>query len=149
MLFRSLHVPYKGVGPAHLDLRSGRVPVMCENFSNAIPLVRAGSLRAIALTGKTRHPQAPDIPTAGEAGLPGFEVGVWYGFVAPAGTPKALIDRLNTEITNALRSSEVAERIAGLGLTIVADSPESFARFVAAESDRWREVIRVSGARVD
>ena len=144
-----LHVPYKGVGPAHLDLRSGRVPVMCENFSNAIPLVRAGSLRAIALTGKTRHPQAPDIPTAGEAGLPGFEVGVWYGFVAPAGTPKALIDRLNTEITNALRSSEVAERIAGLGLTIVADSPESFARFVAAESDRWREVIRVSGARVD
>lgn len=143
------HIPYKGVGPAHQDLRSGRVPLMCENFSNAISLVRAGTLRAIALTGKTRHPQAPEIPTANESGLPGFEVGVWYGFAAPAGTPKAVIDHLNTEITNALRSSEVAERIAGLGLTIVADSPESFARFVAAESARWREVIRVSGARVD
>lgn len=146
---KMLHIPYKGVGPAHQDLRSGRVPIMCENFSNAINLVRAGSLRAIALTGKTRHPQAPEIPTASESGLPGFEAGGWFGFVAPAGTPKAVIDRLNTDIGNALRASEIAERIAGLGLTIVADSPESFARFVTAESARWREVIKVSGARAD
>ena len=76
-------------------------------------------------------------------------MGVWFGFVAPAGTPKALIDRLNTEITNALRSSEIAERVAGLGLTIIADSPESFAAYVATEAARWREVVRVSGARVD
>ena len=143
------HIPYKGVGPAHQDLRSGRVPIMCENFSNAIPLVRAGTLRAIALTGKTRHPQAMDIPTANESGLPGFEAGVWFGFVAPAGTPKAVIDRLNTEIGTALRANELGERIAGLGLTIIADSPESFARFVTAESARWREVIKVSGARAD
>ena len=146
---KMVHVPYKGVGPAQQDLRSGRVPIMCDNFSNLIPLVRAGSLRAIALTAKTRHAQAPEIPTASESGLPGFEMGVWFGFVAPVGTPKALIDRLNTEITNALRSSEIAERVAGLGLTIIADSPESFAAYVATEAARWREVVRVSGARVD
>ncbi len=143
------HIPYKGVAPAHQDLRSGRVPVMCENFSNAITLVRAGTLRAIALTGKTRHTQAMDIPTANESGLPGFDAGVWFGFAAPAGTPKAVIDRLNAEIGTALKAAELAERIAGLGLTVIADSPESFARFVTAESARWREVIKVSGARAD
>ncbi len=146
---KMLHIPYKGVGSAQQDLRSGRVPIMCDNFSNLIPLVRAGNLRALALTANTRHAQAPDIPTANESGLPGFEVSVWFGFVAPAGTPRALIDRLNTEITNALRASETAERIAPLGLTVIADSPESFARFVATEAARWREVVRVSGARVD
>ena len=146
---KMLHVPYKGVGPAHLDLRSGRVPIMCDNFSNLIPLVRAGNVRAIALTAKTRHAQAPEIPTANESGLPGFEAGVWFGFVAPAGTPRALIDRLNTEIGTALKSAELAERIDGLGLTVIADSPDSFARFTAAEALRWRNVIKASGARAD
>ena len=143
------HIPYKGVGPAHQDLRSGRVPIMCDNFSNLIALVRAGNLRAIALTAKTRHPQAPEIPTANESGLPGFEAGVWFGFVAPAGTPKPLIDRLNAKIGTALKSAELAERINGLGLTVIADSPESFARFTAAEALRWRDVIKASGARAD
>jgi len=114
-----------------------------------IPHVRSGRLRALAVTARTRHPQAPEIPTADESGLPGFEVGVWYSFVAPAKTPKPVIDRLNAEFAKALRSPTVAERLKELGLTVVADSPEDFARFVAAESAKWRKVVEVSGARVD
>ena len=143
------HVPYKGPAPAHLDLLSGRVPLMCDNLSNVISYVRAGRLRAIALTGQARHPQAPEIPTAHESGLPGFEAGVWYSFVAPAGTPRPVVDRLNAEFAKALRSPAVAERLQGLGLTIVADTPEDFGKFIASESAKWRKVVQVSGARID
>ena len=143
------HVPYKGPAPAHLDLLSGRVPLMCDNLSNVIAYVRAGRLRAIALTGLARHAQVPEIPTASESGLPGFEAGVWYSFVAPAGTPKPVVDRLNAEFAKALRSNAVAERWKDLGLTVVADKPEEFAKFIAAESAKWRKVVQISGARVD
>jgi len=144
-----VHVPYKGPGPALQDVLAGRVVLMCDNFSNVIPHVRSGRLRALAVTAKNRHPQAPEIPTADESGLPGFEVGVWYSFVAPAKTPRPVIARLNAEFAKALRSPPVAERLKDLGLTVVADSPEDFARFVAAESAKWRKVVEASGARVD
>jgi len=144
-----VHVPYKGPGPALQDVLAGRVALMCDNFSNVIPHVRSGRLRALAVTARTRHPQAPEIPTADESGLPGFEVGVWYSFVAPAKTPRPVIARLNAEFAKALRSPPVAERLKDLGLTVVADSPEDFARFVAAESAKWRKVVEASGARVD
>ncbi len=143
------HIPYKGVAPAHQDLRSGRVPIMCDNFSNLIALVRSGHLRALALTSKTRHPQAPEISTATEAGLPGFDVSVWFGFAAPAGTPQAVVTRLNSEITTALRSSEITGRIADLGLTVIADSPDSFGKFVTAEAARWGNVVKTAGMRAD
>lgn len=144
-----VHIPYKGPGPAVQDLLAGRVPLMCDNLSNVIQHVRAGKLRAIALADTARHPQAPDTPTGEEAGLPGFEAGVWYSFVAPAGTPRPVIERLNTEIARALRTPAISERLRDLGLTIIADSPEAFARFIAAESAKWRRVVEVSGARVD
>jgi len=144
-----VHVPYKGPAPALQDLLAGLVPLMCNNFSNVISHVRAGRLRAIALTAKIRHPQAPEVPTAQESGLPEFEVGNWYGFVAPSRTPKLVIDKLHAEFVKALRSPVVAERLDNLGLTIVADSPEQFGKFIAAESAKWRKVVEVSGARVD
>ncbi|HET7669871.1 MAG TPA: tripartite tricarboxylate transporter substrate binding protein [Burkholderiales bacterium] len=144
-----VHVPYKGPAPAAQDLLAGRVPLMCDNFSNVISHVRSGKLRAIALTALKRHPQAPDVPTADESGLPGFEINVWYGFAVAAGTPKPVVDRLHAEIARALRTGAVAERLEGLGLAIVADSPEEFARFVAAESDKMRRLVQASGARVD
>jgi tripartite-type tricarboxylate transporter receptor subunit TctC len=144
-----VHVPYKGPAPANIDLLAGQVPLMCDNLSNVIPYVRSGRLRAIALTGLARHPQAPEVPTANESGLPGFEASVWYSFVAPAGTPKPVIDRLNAEFAKALRSPAVTERLTALGLTIVADTPEAFGKFVAAESAKWRKVVQLSGARVD
>ena len=144
-----VHVPYKGPAPAAQDLLAGRVPLMCDNFSNVISHVRAGRLRAIALTAMKRHPQAPEVPTADESGLPGFEVNVWYGFAVPAATPKPVVQKLNAEIAKALRTPAVAERMESLGLAIVADTPEDFARFVAAESEKMRRLVQVSGARVD
>src|SRR5436190_22420241 len=144
-----VHVPYKGPAPALQDVLAGRVPLMCDNFSNVISHVRSGKLRAIALTAIRRHPQVPEVPTAAESGLPGFEINVWYGFAAPAATPRPVVQKLNAEIAQALRVPAVAERLRGLGLTIVADKPEEFARFVASESDKMRRLVQASGARID
>lgn len=144
-----LHVPYKGPAPALQDVLAGRVQLMCDNFSNVIPHVRSGRLKAVALTDMKRHPQAPDVPTANETGLPGFEVGVWYGFAVPSATPKPVVEKLNAEIARALKDPKVAERLGQLGLAIVADSPEQFASFVAAESEKMRKLVQASGARVD
>jgi tripartite-type tricarboxylate transporter receptor subunit TctC len=144
-----VHVPYKGPAPAAQDLLAGRVPLMCDNFSNVISHVRAGRLRAVALTAMKRHPQAPEVPTANESGLPGFEVNVWYSFAVHAATPKPVVQKLNAEIARALRAPAVAGRLDSLGLAIVADSPEEFGRFVAAESEKMRKLVQASGARVD
>jgi tripartite-type tricarboxylate transporter receptor subunit TctC len=144
-----LHVPYKGPAPALQDVIAGRVPLMCDNFSNVITHVRSGRLKAVALTALKRHPQAPEVPTADESGVPGFEMGVWYGVAAPAATPKPVVERLNAEFAKALRDPKIAGRFEQLGLTVVADSTAEFARFVAAESERMRKLVEVSGARVD
>ena len=144
-----VHVPYKGPAPAVQDLLGGRVQLMCDNFSNVITHVRNGKLRAVALTALKRHPQAPDVPTADESGLPGFEVSVWYGFAVHAATPRPAVQKLNSEISAALRNPQVSERLQGLGLTIVADSVENFARFVETESEKMRRLVQQSGARVD
>jgi len=144
-----VHVPYKGPAPALQDVIAGRVQMMCDNLSNVITHVRSGKLKAIALTGAKRHPQAADVPTAQEAGLPGFEMGIFYGFAVPATTPRPVVQRLNAEIAKALRDPATRERLDSLGLTVVADSPEDFARFVAAESERMRKLVAASGARVD
>src|SRR3954463_5765344 len=144
-----LHVPYKGPAPALQDVMAGRVPLMCDNFSNVIPHFRSARLKAIALTALKRHPQAPEVPTADESGLPGFEVDVWYGFAVPAATPRPVVQKLNAEIARALRDPKIGERLQQLGLTVVADSPEDFARFVAAESEKMRKLVQESGARVD
>ncbi len=144
-----VHVPYKGPAPALQDVIAGRVPLMCDNLSNAISHVRAGRLHAIALTAKTRHRLAPDIPTADESGLPGFEAGVWYSFVAPIATPAPVVEKLNAEFTKVLRSAAVLERLDNLGLVFTPNSPEEFKRFVAAESAKWRKVVEASGAKVD
>src|SRR5262249_21211441 len=144
-----LHVPYKGPAPALQDVLAGRVPLMCDNFSNVIPHVRSGRLKAVAVTALKRHPQAPAVPTADEAGVPGFDIGVWYGFAVPAAAPRPVVSRLNTEFARALRDPRLAGRFAELGLTVVADSAEEFARFVAAESEKMRKLVEISGARVD
>jgi len=144
-----VHVPYKGPAPALQDVLAGRVPLMCDNFSNVISHVRSGKLRPIAVTALKRHPQAPEVPTVDESGLPGFEISVWYGFAVPAATPKPVVQKLNAEIGKALHVPAVAERLQSLGLAIVADTPEDFARFVASESEKMRHLVQVSGARVD
>jgi tripartite-type tricarboxylate transporter receptor subunit TctC len=144
-----VHVPYKGAAPALQDVVAGHVPVICNALSLLLPQVRAGRLRAIALTTRIRHPQAPDVPTAHEAGLPGFEFDVWFGFVAPAATPAAIVERLNVEIGRALRTPAVAAPLQANGLTIVADSPREFGALIAAESARWRRIVERAGVKAD
>jgi tripartite-type tricarboxylate transporter receptor subunit TctC len=144
-----VHVPYKGAAPALQDVVAGHVPVICNALSLLLPQVRAGRLRAIALTTRIRHPQAPDVPTAHEAGLPGFEFDVWFGFVAPAATPAAIVERLNVEIGRALRTPAVAAPLQANGLTIVADSPREFGALIAAESARWRRIVERIGVKAD
>jgi tripartite-type tricarboxylate transporter receptor subunit TctC len=144
-----LHVPFKGPALALQDVIAGHVPLMCDNFSNVIAHVRSGRLRPLALTAMKRHPQAPEVPTADESGLAGFDIGVWYGVAVPAATPKPVVEKLNAEFAKALRDPRIAERFEQLGLTVVADSPEDFARFVTTESERMRKLVEISGARVD
>ena len=143
------HVPFKSPAPALQDVLAGRVTMMCDNISNALVHVRAGSLRAIALTAKKRHPLAPEISTSLESGLPELDVGAWFGFVAPVGTAPAIIKRLNSEIALALREPSVAQRLEGAGVNVLADSPESFARLITTESAKWRKVVESSGAQID
>ncbi|HEY1289697.1 MAG TPA: tripartite tricarboxylate transporter substrate binding protein [Burkholderiales bacterium] len=143
------HIPYKGAAPALQDVVAGHVPVICNALSLVLPHVRAGRLRAIALAASTRHPQAPEVPTAREAGLPGFESDVWFGFVAPAATPAAIVERLNVEIGRALRTPAVAAPLEANGLTIVADSPREFGAQIAAESARWHRIVERAGLKAD
>ena len=144
-----VHIPYKGAAPAQQDVMAGQVPLICNALSVMLPMVRAGRLRAIALTARTRHPQVPNIPTAREAGLQGFEFEVWFGFVAPSSTPAAIVERLNVEIGRALRTPAVAAQLEGLGLTVVADSPRDFDAFIAAESAKWRSIVERAGVKAD
>jgi len=144
-----VHVPYKGAAPALQDVIAGHVPLMCNALSLVLPQVRAGRLRAIALAANARHPQAPEVPTAREAGLPGFESDVWFGFVAPAATPAAIVERLNVEIARALRTPAVAAPLQANGLTIVADSPREFGALIAAESAKWRRIVERAGVKAD
>jgi tripartite-type tricarboxylate transporter receptor subunit TctC len=144
-----VHVPYKGAAPAQHDVMAGQVPLICNALSVMLPPVRAGRLRAIALTARTRHPQAPDVPTAHEAGLQGFEFEVWFGFVAPSATPQAIVERLNVEFRRALRTPAIAAQLQGLGLSVVADSPREFDAFIAAEAAKWRGIVERAGVKAD
>jgi tripartite-type tricarboxylate transporter receptor subunit TctC len=144
-----VHIPYKGAAPAQQDVMAGQVPMICNALSNTLAPVRAGRLRAIALAARTRHPQMPEVPTAQEAGLPGFEFEVWFGFVAPSATPAAIVERLNAEFGRALRIPAVAGQLQGVGLTLVADSPREFAALIAAESAKWRRIVERAGVKAD
>jgi tripartite-type tricarboxylate transporter receptor subunit TctC len=144
-----VHVPYKGPAPAAVDLIGGSVTMMCDNFSNVLQYVRAGKLKAIAVTGPKRSPLLPNVPTTAEAGYPDVQAGIWYGFVAPAGTPKEAVDKLNAAIGQALRNPAVKAQLDSLGLDIVADKPEEFKTFIARESTRMKKVVAVSGATAD
>jgi tripartite-type tricarboxylate transporter receptor subunit TctC len=144
-----LHVPYKGSAPALTDLIGGQVNLMFDNLTSSLSHIKAGKLRALAVTSSKRSPALPDVPTIAEAGLPGFEASSWFGVFAPAGTPPELIARLNKEIVKALSSAELKERLAGQGAEAVGDSPEQFAAHIKSETAKWAKVVKASGATVD
>jgi tripartite-type tricarboxylate transporter receptor subunit TctC len=136
------HVPYKGLTPAFTDLLSGEVQVMFSSAVAMLPQVRAGRLRAIAMTGSKRSAAIPNIPTVAEAGVPGYETGSWYGVVVPAGTPKAAIDRLSKEIQTIVKSPDFTAKLNEEAVIPVGSTPEGFDRHIRAELARWAKVIK-------
>lgn len=146
---KMVHVPYKGVTGAFSDLLGGQIAVMFPGAPIALPQVQAGKLRALATTGEKRAPAAPELPTVAEAGLAGFEVTVWYGMLAPGGTPPAILNRLHGEIVKALGQKDIRDRFAALGAEPRHNTPEEFAAFVKADLGKWAAVVKSSGARVD
>jgi tripartite-type tricarboxylate transporter receptor subunit TctC len=137
-----VHVAYRGEAPAINDLLGGQIPMMFSNLSAVIGQVRAGALRALAVASPQRSATAPDIPTLAEQGLPGCEVETWFGVVAPAGTPKPVVDRLNAALRRVLALPDTQARLAGLGMSAAADSPEEFDGYIKAEIAKWGKVIR-------
>jgi tripartite-type tricarboxylate transporter receptor subunit TctC len=147
---KTVHVPYKGAVEALNDLLAGRLQFMFASLSSALPQVRAGKLRALAVTSSQRQPTLPDAPTVIEAGVPGFDVVVWYALVAPTGTPRAVVDRLNRATAAALGASDLKERLAAAGFDpAVPSTPEQLGTYIRSELKKWVAVVKSSGARAD
>jgi len=146
---RITHVPYKGSAPAVTDLIAGQVQVMFDNTPNVLPHVRAGKLKALAVSSKTRSSQAPEIPTVDESGVPGYDVSVWFGVLTVAGTPREIVQRLNAEMVKILASQDVKERFGRMGVDVVAGTPEQFSRFLKSEVARWAKVVQDAGIKAD
>jgi len=146
------HIPYKGSGPALTDVIGGQLTFMFDSPVTIMPQIRAGKIRALAVTTAKRSPFAPDIPTMDESGLPGYsEAGsdLWYGIVGPAGIPQPIVDKLNAEIVKALRSPEMTERLKAQYLDAWPTTPEEFQKIIEADYVKWGKIVRASGAKID
>jgi tripartite-type tricarboxylate transporter receptor subunit TctC len=143
------HVPFKGAVPAISDLLGGRISLVFSSAPPALPHVATGKLRALAVTSGKRSVVSPDLPTVAESGLPGFEVINWYGVLAPARTPKSIVDKLNTEIAKIMKMPDVKERLSSVGIEAFSSTPAQFASFIKDETAKWAKVVKFSGARLD
>jgi len=144
-----LHIPYKGNGPAYTDLMAGQVSLMFPNIATSLPYVKTGRMRAIGVGSKQRSQIAPDVPTIHESGLPGYEMSSWFGLLAPAGTPQAVINRLQQEITKIFKQPDVREKLFAQGVEPVGSTPQEFAAFLNDETAVWAKVIKTSGLKPD
>jgi tripartite-type tricarboxylate transporter receptor subunit TctC len=140
-----VHVPYKGGGPAMADLIAGHVKIYFGNLSEVIPQVQAGGLRAIAVSSETRTAQLPAVPTVSESGYPGFRTITWNGLMAPAATPKEIIDKLANEVAVAVKDPAVVERLVSYGVDPLGDRPEQFAATIAADISLWADAVKMAG----
>jgi tripartite-type tricarboxylate transporter receptor subunit TctC len=143
------HIPYKGSAPALTDVMGGQAQLMFDTMLSAMPHVKGGKLKALAVTSARRSPAAPDIPTVAESGLPGYEAIAWNGLLAPAGTPPQVIARLNAELKKALALPEVKDKFDAQGFAATWNTPEAFGDFMNAEVLKWAQVVKVSGATLD
>ena len=144
-----VHIPYRGFPPAVTDMLAGNIDTMFAIIPAVLPHVRAGKMKGVAVTGLKRSAAAPDVPSVAELGFPQLESLAWNGLLAPAGTPPAVISRLSAETVGAMRHPQTREALGRLGFDVVASSPEEFARWIGAESEKWARVIRASGATAD
>jgi tripartite-type tricarboxylate transporter receptor subunit TctC len=146
---KTQHIPYKGSAPAVTDLIGGQVQFMFDNMPASWPHVQAGKLKALAVTTKTRSATAPDLPTMEESGVAPFDVSSWFGLIAPKGTPREVIDKLNKVMNDAFDKPEVKEAYAKLGAVAEKNSPQDFSRFIQSEVKNWAPIVKASGAKVD
>ncbi|MDQ6620733.1 MAG: tripartite tricarboxylate transporter substrate binding protein [Pseudomonadota bacterium] len=144
-----VHIPYKGAGPAMTDLLGGHVQVMFDNLPTALPHIRSGRLRALAVSTSARSPLAPDLPTIAESGLPGFDLATWFAFFAPAGTPRDIVDKISTDMRKVLAQQESRERLSAAGVDVRGTTPEELAQFHRAEMVKWAKIVKDSGAKLD
>jgi tripartite-type tricarboxylate transporter receptor subunit TctC len=144
-----LHIPYKGSAPAVADLLGGQTNMMFDNIPSSLPHIKSGKLRALATTGSKRDPALPDVPTIAESGVPGYESGVWFGLMAPAATPREIINRLNAAAVQGTKAPEFVKRMTDLGYNIIAGTPEDMGKALQAEIQRWTPIVKASGAKVD
>ena len=144
-----VHVPYKGAQPALTDVIAGQAQLMFATSASVIPYIKAGRLRALAVTTSKRSAAVPDLPTVSEAGVPGFEAITWHGVVVPRATPRALVERLNADIVKALQARDLRERLESLGAELAPGSPQDFADYIAREIPKWAKVVKDSGARAE
>ena len=141
-----VHVPYKGLGPALTDLMGGRLQLIISTMASALPQMKSGRLRPIAVTTARRSSFFPEVPTMDEAGVKGYEFSTWYGLLMPAGTPRAIVDRVNAETRKALDSALVKEQFVGQGLEPASSTPREFGAYLRSEVAKWRKVVKASGA---
>jgi len=144
-----VHVPYKGSGPAHADLMGGQIQVMFDNIVALMPHFRSGKLRALAVSSLKRHPQLPDVPSLSEAGVKDFEAVAWFGFLAPPGTPRDVVARLNAEIVKVLAIPEIRQRLIDGGSEVIGNSPEAADRFLQSEIARWGAVVKAANIKAE
>ena len=144
-----VHIPYKGSSPAVTDLLAGQTQMMFDNIPSSLPHIKAGKLIALATTGAKRDPALPDVPTMQEAGVAGYESGVWFGLMVPAATPKDVIAKLNQAAVEATKAPEFVKRMHDLGYNVMAGSPEDMTRMIQEELKRWGPIVKASGAKVD
>ncbi len=146
---KMVHVPYKGIAPALTDLLSGEVQLMFGTVVALVPHIQAAKLRALAVTSRSRSALLPDVPTLAESGLPEYEAGSWYGVMAPAGTPREVVERLHDAIVRALKTPDVAKRLAAEGAIVIGSTPEEFGAHLRAELARVGKVVRAAGIRIE
>ena len=144
-----VHVPYKGGAPATQGLLAGDTQFMFDNLANAMPQVKAGKLKALAVTTAERSKLAPELPTMAEAGLAGFDISTWFGLLAPAGTPRDVIAKWNAEVVKILNSPDMRERLTAQGAEAAPTTPEQFAAFIQSEIPKYARIVKISGAKVD
>ena len=143
------HVPYKGSGQATADLLGGQVMASIPGTAGMVGHIKGGKLRPLAVTGSKRSPQLPDVPTVAESGVPGYEAYVWLGLLAPKGTPQAIVDRVNRDVLEVLKTNEVKAYMDTAGIEIVGSTPAEFGAFFRAERDQWARIVRETGAKAD
>jgi tripartite-type tricarboxylate transporter receptor subunit TctC len=144
-----VHVPYKGGGPAMIDLMGGQIQLIFATAASAVGAIKSGKINALAVTTLKRSPLVPDLPTVAETGLKGFEANNWYGIVVPAKTPRAIINRLNKDVSTALLTPQIKELLFKQGLDVAPESPEAFGAYIKSEHTKWAKVVKAAGLKAE